>query len=102
MSRLSALFRTTAARLTALYLLLFAVSAVVLVVYMTSLSARMLTGQTRETIQEEVSSLAGFYERGGLSRLVRVVAQRARQPGAYLYLLADPNGRPLAGNVESL
>jgi signal transduction histidine kinase len=102
MSRLSALFRTTAARLTALYLLLFAVSAVVLVVYITSLSERMLTGQTRETIQEEVISLSGFYERGGLSRLVRIVAQRARQPGAYLYLLADPNGRPLAGNVESL
>jgi len=102
MSRLSALFRTTAARLTALYLLLFAVSALVLVVYITSLSERMLIGQTRETIQEEVISLSGFYERGGLSRLVRIVAQRARQPGAYLYLLADPNGRPLAGNVESL
>jgi signal transduction histidine kinase len=102
MRHLPAIFRTTAARLSALYLLLFAASALVLVVYMTSLSARMLTDQTRETILEEVLSLSRFYEGGGLPRLVRVVAQRARQPGAYLYLLADPNGRPLAGNVESL
>lgn len=102
MPRLPAILRTTAARLTALYLLLFAASALVLVVYMTSLSARMLNDQTRETILEEALSLAGFYESGGLSRLVRVVAQRARQPGAFLYLLTDPNGRPLAGNVESL
>ena len=102
MPRLPAIFRTTAARLSALYLLLFAASALVLVVYMTSLSARMLTDQTRETILEEVLSLSRSYESGGLSRLVRVVAQRSRQPGAYLYLLTDPNGRPLAGNVESL
>jgi signal transduction histidine kinase len=102
MPRLPAIFRTTAARLSALYLLLFAASALVLVVYMTSLSTRMLTDQTRETILEEVLSLSRSYESGGLSRLVRVVAQRSRQPGAYLYLLTDPNGRPLAGNVESL
>ena len=102
MPRLPAIFRTTAARLSALYLLLFAASALVLVVYMTSLSTRMLTDQTRETILEEVLSLSRSYEAGGLPRLVRVVAQRARQPGAYLYLLTDPNGRPLAGNVESL
>lgn len=102
MGRLPAIFRTTAARLSALYLLLFAASALVLVVYMTSLSTRMLTDQTRETILEEVLSLSRFYESGGLSRLVRVVSQRSRQPGAYLYLLTDPNGRPLAGNVESL
>ena len=102
MPRLPAIFRTTAARLSALYLLLFAASALVLVVYMTSLSTRMLTDQTRETILEEVLSLSRSYEAGGLSRLVRVVAQRSRQPGAYLYLLTDPNGRPLAGNVESL
>ena len=102
MARLPAIFRTTAARLSALYLLLFAVSALVLVVYMTSLSTRMLTDQTRETILEEVVSLTRHYEAGGLPRLVRVVSQRARQPGAYLYLLTDPNGRPLAGNVESL
>ncbi len=101
-SRITAIFRTTAARLSALFLLLFTVSALGLVFYITSLSERMLVTQTRETIEDEALSLARVYERGGLPGLVRSVAQRSRRPGANLYLLTDPNGRPLAGNVESL
>ena len=60
------ILRTTASRLSALYLLLFAVCAVVLVFYMTSLSARMLATQTMETINEEASDLGRAYQRGGL------------------------------------
>src|SRR5690606_6420530 len=65
-------------------------------------SERMLTAQTRDTIEEEVQGLGLAYERGGVPTLVRVVGNRSRQPGANLYLIADPNGRVLAGNVESL
>ncbi|RUV81046.1 HAMP domain-containing protein, partial [Mesorhizobium sp. M5C.F.Ca.IN.020.14.1.1] len=83
-------------------LLLFAICAVLLVFYMTSLSARMLTGQTQETINDEVLGLARAYQRGGLPLLVRVVEQRSRQPGANLYLIADTNGQILTGNVQSL
>ncbi|RWO91954.1 ATP-binding protein [Mesorhizobium sp.] len=97
-----AIMKTTAARLSALYLLLFAICAVLLVFYMTSLSARMLTGQTQETINDEVLGLARVYQRGGLPLLVRVVEQRSRQPGANLYLIAEANGQILTGNVQSL
>ncbi len=100
--RLPAVMRTTAARLSALYFILFALCAVLLVFYMTSLSASMLTAQTMETIDEEVQGLDSAYRRGGLPFLVRVVEQRSRQPGANLYLIADANGRILTGNVESL
>ncbi|GAA2851317.1 signal transduction histidine kinase [Aminobacter aminovorans] len=100
--RLPAIMKTTAARLSALYLLLFTLCAVLLVFYMTSLSARMLLAQTQETINEEVQGLARGYQRGGIPVLVRVVEQRSRQPGANLYLLADPNGQILSGNVESI
>lgn len=100
--RLPAIMRTTAARLSALYLILFAICAVLLVFYMTSLSARMLAGQTMDTINEEVQGLDRFYRRGGLPALVRTIEQRSRQPGANLYLVADPNGRILTGNVESI
>lgn len=96
------IFRTTAARLSALYFLLFAVCAVLLVLYMTGLSARMLASQTQDTIEEEMQSLGRAYQRGGLPVLVRVIGQRSRQPGANLYLITDPNGRILAGNVQSL
>jgi signal transduction histidine kinase len=100
--KLSSIMKTTAARLSALYFLLFAICAVFLVFYMTSLSVRMLTTQTQETINEEVQGLAADYQRGGLPLLVRMIERRARQPGANLYLIADPNGRILSGNVESL
>ena len=102
MPALPAVMKTTAARLSALYLVLFVICATFLVFYMTSLSVRMLIDQTRETIQEEVLDLGRAYQRGGLPRLVRVIEARARQPGANLYLIADPNGRVLSGNVESL
>jgi len=95
-------FKTTAARLSALYLLLFALCAVALVLYMTNLSARMLTAQTQDTINEEVADLATSFQRGGLPLLVRVIERRSRQPGANLYLIADPDGQILAGNVASL
>lgn len=97
-----AIMKTTAARLSALYLLLFALCAVLLVFYMTSLSARMLTAQTQDTINDEVLGLARAYQRGGLPTLVRVVEQRSRQPGANLYLIADTNGQILTGNVQGL
>jgi signal transduction histidine kinase len=99
---LPAIMKTTAARLSAMYLLLFAACAVLLVFYMTSLSVRMLTTQTQQTINEEVQGLGRAYQRGGLPLLVRTVERRARQPGANLYLIADANGRILSGNVESL
>ncbi|WP_269932250.1 sensor histidine kinase [Aminobacter sp. HY435] len=100
--RLPAIMKTTAARLSALYLLLFMLCAILLVFYMTSLSARMLMAQTQDTINEEVLGLATGYQRGGIPVLVRVVSQRSRQPGANLYLLADPNGQILSGNVQSI
>ena len=99
---LPAIMRTTAARLSALYLLLFALCAILLVFYMTSLSVRMLSAQTQETINDEVLSLGRAYQRGGLPSLVRVVEQRSRQPSANLYLLADANGQVLTGNVQGL
>ncbi|MBB5704453.1 hypothetical protein FHS76_004371 [Ochrobactrum daejeonense] len=102
MSRFSALMRTTAARLSALYLLLFAVGAVALVFYMTNLSASILTGQTQQALGEEIASIGKSYARGGIPQLVRTIGYRSRQPGAYLYLVADPTGRVLAGNVESV
>jgi signal transduction histidine kinase len=99
---LLALVKTTAARLSALYLLLFAVCAVLLVFYMTGLSARMLADQTMQTINEEVADLAVAYQRGSVPLLVRMIDRRSRQPGANLYLIADPNGRILTGNVQAL
>src|SRR5690606_28005406 len=86
----------------ALYLILFTACAAILVTYMTTVSVGMMVSQTQDTINEEVLGLGRAYQRGGLTSLVRVIEARSRQPGANLYLIADANGRILAGNVESL
>jgi signal transduction histidine kinase len=102
MGWLRSAFSTTAARLSALYLLLFTICAIVLIFYVTGESVRFLTAQTRESIDEEIVELNGAYQRGGIPALVRTIDRRSRQPGANLYLVTDPAGRILVGNVEKI
>lgn len=102
MARLRALMRMTAVRLSAVYLGLFAIFAVILVFYVTAQASSIMQTQSRATISEETTELANIYRRGGLIALVRSIDRRARQPGASLYLMTDPSGRILAGNVASL
>ncbi|EJM98934.1 HAMP domain-containing sensor histidine kinase [Phyllobacterium sp. YR531] len=102
MSRFRSLLKMTAVRLSALYLLLFTICAIGLVFYMTSSSVRLLTSQTETAINEEVEGIGRAYQRGGIAGLVRSIDRRGRQPGAFLYLVADPAGRIVAGNVQSI
>ncbi|OQP85099.1 two-component sensor histidine kinase [Rhizobium rhizosphaerae] len=102
MSRLRVLWRTTAVRLSALYLLLFSLCALLLVVYVTAMSQRLLTNQTREAVAAEVDQIETIYDRGGIAGVLRTLERRARQPGANLYVIASPAGEILAGNVAWL
>ncbi|WP_275789875.1 sensor histidine kinase [Pararhizobium gei] len=102
MSRLSVLFRTTALRLSALYLLLFSLCAAFLVFYVTAMSQRLLEQQTKDTVVAEVAQIEAIYGRAGVNGLLRTLERRARQPGANLYVIAGPTGEILAGNVASL
>ena len=96
------MFRSTAVRLSALYILLFALCAAFLVFYVTALSEKTLVQQTRQTIQEEIQDIQRAYDRGGINLLLRIMERRARQPGANLYVIAGPSGDILAGNVASV
>ena len=102
MGNLRSVFATTATKLSALYLLLFTLCAFVLVFYMTAQSVRFLQVQTQTAVTEEITDLAQVYARTGLSGLVRAVDRRSRSPGANLYLIADPSGVVLAGNVAQI
>lgn len=94
--------RMTSVRLSAVFLALFAIFAVVLVVYVTATAAGILQQQSRAVITDEIRELGGVYARGGIVGLVRSIDQRSRQPGASLYLVTDATGRILSGNVQSL
>ncbi|RWX76151.1 HAMP domain-containing protein [Neorhizobium lilium] len=102
MQRSRLMFRSTAVRLSALYILLFALCAAFLVFYVTAMSERLLSQQTQQAVQEEVTDIQRSYERGGINLLLRIMERRARQPGANLYVIAAPNGEILAGNVSSV
>ncbi|MDH3659067.1 MAG: HAMP domain-containing histidine kinase [Alphaproteobacteria bacterium] len=96
------LLDTTAFRLTLIYLGLFGVSALALLGYLYLATAGFMTRQTTETIQAEIAGLAEQYRTQGLPRLRQVIEQRsAAQPHrASIYLLTDPSGRWVGGNID--
>ena len=102
MSRLRAMLSTTAVRLSALYLGLFALCAIALVFYVTAISEGMQRDRTQSAIADELRIVAAAYRRGGVTGLVRVIERRSRQPGANLYAIAMPTGDLIAGNIAAL
>jgi signal transduction histidine kinase len=96
------LIRTTAFRLTLVYLFLFALFAASLLGYFAWNTRRMITEQIADTVNSELSELNDQYTRGGLRGLVSAVEGRALRPGANLYLVTTPQGQGVAGNVASL
>ncbi|MCE1235117.1 MAG: HAMP domain-containing histidine kinase [Hyphomicrobiales bacterium] len=96
------LFRTTAVRLSLLYLVVFTVFSVFLVVVVTHDATRILTLQIHESIDADVEALQDQYRRGGLVRLVFALEDRARRPDAGLFYVVDTSGNPIAGNVAEL
>jgi signal transduction histidine kinase len=96
------LIRTTAFRLTLVYLFLFALFAASLLAYFAWNTRRMITEQITTTVSAEVSEISDIYSRRGLRGLFFTIENRALRPGANLYLVTTPSGQAIAGNVGSL
>jgi signal transduction histidine kinase len=99
---LTKLFRTTTFRLSLTYLALFSAAAVVAIIYIYWNTTVLLSRQLNQTIDAELKGLAEQYRAGGLDQLVRTVAERTQTPGNSLYLVADSEGRRLAGNLSAV
>jgi len=96
------LIRTTAFRLTLVYLFLFALFAASLLGYFAWNTRRLITEQITTTVNGETGEISDIYNRRGLRGLVFSVDSRALRPGANLYLVTTPAGQAIAGNVGSL
>jgi signal transduction histidine kinase len=96
------LIRTTAFRLTLVYLFLFALFAASLLGYFAWNTRRLITEQITSTVDAETSEISEIYARRGLRGLVFNVENRSLRPGANLYLVTTPTGQAIAGNVGSL
>jgi signal transduction histidine kinase len=96
------LIRTTAFRLTLVYLFVFALFAASLLAYFAWNTRRLITEQITTTVNAETGEINDIFERRGLRGLVFTIENRALRPGANLYLVTTPAGQAIAGNVGSL
>jgi signal transduction histidine kinase len=99
---LARLLRTTALRLTLVYLVVFALFAGALLGYFAWNTRRLITEQIAATVDAEITGMAEQHRLGGIRRLVIIIENRARHPSSNLYLVTTFAGEGLAGNVGSL
>jgi len=97
------LIGTHAFRLAALYFLVFAASVLGVLLFVYWTSADFVERQTEATLDAEITGLAEQYAQRGLSGLIQIVAARSAgdRGDAMIYLVTDPDGKPLAGNIAA-
>ena len=94
------ILRTQAFRIVLIYIFVFAVSATLLVGFTYWNTERSLDSQTDQIIVAEFTGLVEQYQRLGIMGLAQAVAGRSAREGQSLYILADNQGRWLAGNLD--
>jgi signal transduction histidine kinase len=99
---LGRLFRTTAFKLSLVYLVLTALVAAVLLGAVAVETTRILQAQTDQALETEVETLDAVYRESGIVGLVRAVERAANRPGSNLYLVTSPLGQPMTGNVAGI
>ena len=102
MTAFGKLIRTTAFRLTLVYLFLFALFAAFLLGFFAWNTRHLITEQITTTVNAETGEISDIFGRRGLRGLVNTIENRALRPGANLYLVTTPAGQAIAGNVGSL
>lgn len=95
------LFRLSTARLTTLYVAIFAAGITVLLTSVYILTSRVLDREVDAVIQAEVNGLVDGYAQGGLLQLIETLHGRADSWGrsGAVYLMVDAYGRRIAGNI---
>jgi signal transduction histidine kinase len=98
---LTRVFRTTGFRLAALYTGLFGLSVLFLFGVIYWITSDALRQQLTANVEDSVAALVEDYQSGGLSHVVSAIETRtAAEPNATMfYLLLNPDGRKLAGNL---
>src|SRR4051812_20369675 len=94
---------THAFRLAGLYFAVFALSVLGVLFFVYWTTVDFVERQTEATLDAEISGLAEQYAQRGLSGLIQIVAARSAgdRGDAMIYLVTDPDGRPLAGNTAA-
>ena len=99
---LAQLWRTSTVRLTAVFMLIFVVFAVLLLGLITWQSSVQLQQQQTDSIDREAKQLMRLDSGRGFRATIVAVGRLAAQPGPGIYYLADPSGQMIVGNVNDL
>lgn len=102
MKRFTRVVRTTAFKLSLLYIGVFTVLSGFLLIYISRNTDHLMSEQVVQTIDAELSGLSDIYVRGGVRDLVESIDRRSRHPDSSLYLLVDFSGNALVGNIARL
>ena len=102
MTRLTRFIRTTAFKLSLLYIAVFTAMSGFLLVYVAENTDHLMSEQVVQSVDSELKGLADVYVRGGVRDLVETIDRRSRHPDASLYLLTDFAGNALVGNIARL
>jgi signal transduction histidine kinase len=101
-TRFTRFTRTTAFKLSLLYIAVFTVMSGFLLVYVSDNTDHLMSEQVVQSVDSELKGLADVYVRGGVRDLVETIDNRSRHPDASLYLLTDFAGNALVGNIARL
>ena len=102
MIALGRLFRTTAFKISLAYLVISSIGAALVLLSVGWNMKGLIEQQITQTVDADIIGLSEQYSEGGISRLVDIIDQRVKQPGAGLYLVTTFAGEPIVGNVEEL
>ena len=98
--RLPALFRRTPFRLTMLFLALFAAASGALLAYIYATTAGEARRRAEADVLREMATLQDVYRERGKDALNQALIERTLRGGPYLFLMMDPSGQPITGNIE--
>jgi signal transduction histidine kinase len=99
--KLPSLFRRTPFRLTLLFLALFAAVAAAVLAYVYVASASEARTRAERGVRGELEILTAVYRTRGFDALNRAVIDRTLTGGPYLYLLMEPDGTKITGNLTT-
>lgn len=97
--KLPSLLRRTPFRLTLLFVALFAAAASAVLAYVYVASASEARAKTQADVTTEFEVLTGIYRERGADALNAALVDRTIRGGSYLYMLMDPAGGLITGNL---
>lgn len=99
--QINKLCKSSTFRLALVYMALFSLSVLLLLGFIYWSTAGYMVRQTEATIEAEISGLAERYDLSGLQGLSQSIIERLsrQRTGTSLYLLTDPQYKPILGNL---